>query len=381
MAHTKDDCFENLRDSISEFSKSNLTSSEANTKKKIIEPLLECLGWDFSTNEVRLEHPVYMGTGNHYVDYSLNLEGKPVLFFEAKSFDNNLDKNYSRQILSYGRVDDVRWTAISNGRELKIFDSKSGKEETDCLIGEIDLTRLPDGKEILMLIHRDSIMSGEIESMSQRLSETKKAIKKLQQKQNELANRYSEVIFSIIGEKTKNRVEQISEILAKNTVELFTNQAEQRSKPEDIQYHGTSSDHEIKRSNLSNYPEGEVIICPSKPDGVDFLKKYNAWGFIRTSRNPKYLALYVGKPESSLLYFGEIDRITEPINSQEELSGVIDNQDFDTFSKGKQVIWLKPNSLRKFTDPVPLVNKKMGLRGIRYSSLDQLIKAKKIIDV
>ena len=114
---------------------------------------------------------------------------------------------------------------------------------------------------------------------------------------------------------------------------------------------------------------------------VDFLKKYNAWGFIRTSRNPKYIALYVGKPESSLLYFGEIEKITEPINSLEEISDKIDNQDFDTFAKGKQVVWLNPNSLRNFIDPAPLVNYKIGLRGIKYSSVEKIIKAKKITDL
>jgi len=44
--------------------------------------------------------------------------------------------------------------------------------------------------------------------------------------------------------------------------------------------------------------------------GVEFLKKYNAWGFVTINKRVPYFALYVGKPESSVLYFGEVESIT-----------------------------------------------------------------------
>jgi hypothetical protein len=43
----------------------------------------------------------------------------------------------------------------------------------------------------------------------------------------------------------------------------------------------------ISRSKLFTMPDGELILCSSHPDGVEFLKIYNAWGFIRISRTPK----------------------------------------------------------------------------------------------
>ena len=48
--------------SIKEFAQTDMISSEANTKKKLVEPLLELLGWDMRSSEVRLEYPVRIGT-------------------------------------------------------------------------------------------------------------------------------------------------------------------------------------------------------------------------------------------------------------------------------------------------------------------------------
>jgi hypothetical protein len=43
-----------LVSAIEDFSKTAMISSEANTKKKIIEPLLDILGWNAQSNEVML---------------------------------------------------------------------------------------------------------------------------------------------------------------------------------------------------------------------------------------------------------------------------------------------------------------------------------------
>jgi hypothetical protein len=37
-------------------------------------------------------------------------------------------QTYSSQIISYGRVEDVQWVVLTNGKTLKIFDAKSRKE-------------------------------------------------------------------------------------------------------------------------------------------------------------------------------------------------------------------------------------------------------------
>jgi len=138
----------------------------------------------------------------------------------------------------------------------------------------------------------------------------------------------------------------------------------------------------LLRGEIGHLDPGEVIICPSKPDGVDFLKKYNAWGFINMSdfRKPKYFALYVGSPESSVKYFGEIETITKPIQSKDELT-TIQEEDMDTFETGKRAIHLKPGSLIELRNPIPLRSKRRGLRGPKYSTLEKIKTAQKLSDL
>jgi len=94
-------------------------------------------------------------------------------------------------------------------------------------------------------------------------------------------------------------------------------------------------------------------------------------------RQIPYFALYVGRPESSVLYFGEIESITQPLKSKEDLVR-IQMQDTDTFETGKRVIHLKLGTLMKFRDPIPLKSRKSAPRGLRYTTLEKLTKANSI---
>ena len=60
---------------------------EQNTRRKLIEPLLEILGWNMLSEDVELEYSVQMGVGTKKVDYALMIEGAPVVFVEAKGVD------------------------------------------------------------------------------------------------------------------------------------------------------------------------------------------------------------------------------------------------------------------------------------------------------
>ena len=82
--------FEDLVSHIKAFSKTDMVSSEANTKKRIIEPLLEELGWNLLSNEVVLEYSVKIGSRSTFVDYALMLEDQPVVLVEAKPFNELL---------------------------------------------------------------------------------------------------------------------------------------------------------------------------------------------------------------------------------------------------------------------------------------------------
>jgi hypothetical protein len=377
MMEIKEDVLNRLIRDVQDFSQTDLTSSETNTKKKIIEPLLDMLGWDTRSNDVRLEHTVNIGTSTHHVDYALSLEDKPVLLVEAKAYDSDLTSRYSSQIISYGLVERVRWTVLTNGRVLKIFDTDRGKSEHECLVVELDLTKLPNELEYLKLISRQSILTREIEEASARLLSTRRAITNLRQKHEEIEEEFVKVLLKYTGDRTESRIKEISSQLVRQTVQLLEKRVE--VKPS-LELEGAIPS--IYRKDLIEKRSGEVIICPSKVEGVEFLKKYNAWGFINISdrRSPKYFSLYVGVPHSSVLYFGEIDTITQPLDFMDDLQK-ISQEDMSTFEKGKRVIHLKPGTLVELEDPIPLNNPRKAPRSLRYTTLGKLIKAEYLEDL
>lgn len=361
---------------INNFSKTDMISSEANTKKKIIEPLLEILNWDTRSNEVVLEYPIKIGSTTKYVDYALMLENKPVVLVEAKPFDSMLSYDDSAQIISYGRIEDVQWVVLTNGRNVKVFDSKEGKTEKECLVTEIDVKKLPVQASDLNLISRESILTGDIEAAAKRLAATRNALRNLQLKQKEIAEEFKTILLKITGKDAENRVENISKQLAKQTIELFERQVE--TVP------GLTPRAEVQlitRNKLAMKPPGDVVFFPSRIEGVEFLKKYNAWGFVTIGRRQiPYFALYVGRPESSVLYFGEIESITQPLRSKEDLVK-IQVQETAMFESGKRVIHLKLGTLTRFKDPIPLRNKRSAPRGLRYTTLEKLIQAECVSDL
>lgn len=363
--------------SIKEFAQTDMISSEANTKKKLVEPLLELLGWDMRSSEVRLEYPVRIGTKPNYVDYALILEGKPVVLVEAKAFNIILTSDHSRQIISYGRVEGVQWVVLTNGKILSIFNTTLGISEEECSVTKVDLETLPKRIEHLNLISRESVLTGEIERASERLKATQRAIRNIQQKEEELADAFAEILLRFTGPSVDDRVKSVAIQLARQATQLFERGAEEGERRRAI-----GEAPRKKREELSEKEPGEVLICPSRPEGVAFLKKYNAWGFVRISsaRVPRYLALYVGKPESSVLYFGDIESITQPLQSKQALQK-IKEEDLETFETGKRVIHLELGSLVRFKDPIPLKDRRNAPRGLRYTTLRKLIQADYVGDL
>ena len=361
---------------IDDFSKTNMISSEANTKKKIIEPILEILGWDTRSNEVMLEYPIKIGSTTKFVDYALMLENKPVVLVEAKPFDVKLSYDDSAQIISYGRIEDVQWVVLTNGRKLKIFDTKEGKTEKECLVTEIDLEKLPAKANDLNLVSRDSVLSGGIADAVKRLAATRKAMRNLKQRQGEIATEFKKILLKITGKEVKSRIENLANQLAGQAIQLFEKQVEtvtERTYGKVVQL--------VTRKQLAMKSPGRVVVCPSRIDGVEFLKKYNAWGFVKMREEKvPYFSLYVGRPESSILYFGEIETVTKPLESKEDLVK-IQEKDIETFEPGKRVIHLKPGTLVKFADPIPLKNKRFVPKSRLYTTLEKLTQAEHIEDL
>jgi hypothetical protein len=144
---------------------------EANTKAKILTPLVRTLGWPVHDNtEVLLE---YSGEDQFKdrVDYALFDADELYAVIEAKQIGQSLSE-YDSQIRRYMRLYGAEWGLLTNGENYQIFRSKDDADEV--LVESISLADLPTS-EYLQYLSRDSAR-GEVEALEpvNRLSEAKK---------------------------------------------------------------------------------------------------------------------------------------------------------------------------------------------------------------
>ena len=132
---------------------------------------------------------------------------------------------------------------------------------------------------------------------------------------------------------------------------------------------------ELKRDNIKGSPDDLVAIFPTREEGIEFLKKYSAWGYVKMNKKPKYLAFYIAKPYSQILFVGEFSYMSEPFNNKDDIKN-IDDADKDTFSPGKSIVYLKKGSLVKLSNPISCEQDGYAPQGLFYTTLEKIKKAK-----
>lgn len=139
---------------------------EQNTKAALIEPVLRVLGWDVEdVDEVHREYK--QRSMDNPVDYALVLDGKPVLFVEAKGLRENLDdRRWAGQILGYAAVAGVEWVVLTNGDEYRIYNAHAPVPVQDKEFRRArvtDPTTLPE--TVLDLFSRKRMLEGHLTVM------------------------------------------------------------------------------------------------------------------------------------------------------------------------------------------------------------------------
>lgn len=110
---------------------------------------------------------------------------------------------------------------------------------------------------------------------------------------------------------------------------------------------GTIARHEI------NGPDDTLgALFPTQPDGIEFLRENNAWGFVSISREPAFVAMYVSGSESGVKYFARVEEIVNTENA--ELARP--TEEYPHFESRKKVIVFQPESLYELEDPIPYRN-------------------------
>ncbi len=114
---------------------------EQNTKASLIEPLLECLGWDIrDLDSVQREYR--NKPRDNPVDYALKLLRRPRLFIEAKSLGENLaDRKWVSQMLGYAAVAGVEWCVLTDGSEYRIYNATATVDAEEKLFRKVSIAQ------------------------------------------------------------------------------------------------------------------------------------------------------------------------------------------------------------------------------------------------
>lgn len=111
---------------------------EEDTKRILITPTIEALGWDH-IGEIRNQYR--HNRRDNPVDYALFLNRSPVLYVEAKPLGGSLDdRKWIVQTLNYANAAGVDWCVLTNGAAPPA--SRRRMQSTDDLFA---LGRLPAG--------------------------------------------------------------------------------------------------------------------------------------------------------------------------------------------------------------------------------------------
>ena len=201
---------------------------EENTKRKIIEPLIELLGWDILSSDVKLEYSVQMGSGTKKVDYALKREGTPVVFVEAKGCDTPLDQSHENQLKSYMRQVGVDWGLLTNGRNFEIFRRDvSTNRPNEISLAKFSIEGVSDNEHPLKALSRESIDSGESRQIAEKIEAVQNAVASLRRNKEDLAEDVTGVVTEISGNAVSQQVENEAKGFVDTLIGTLEEQAHQ----------------------------------------------------------------------------------------------------------------------------------------------------------
>jgi len=199
---------------------------EENTKRKVIEPLIDLLGWDILSADVELEYSVQMGSGTKRVDYALKIEETPAVFVEAKGADTDLTSNHEGQLQSYRRQGGVDWGLLSNGREVGVFRRDvSSDRPNEISLAEFSIEDVPDNEHPLKALSRGSIDSGESRQIAEKIEAVQDAVVSLRQNKETLAEDVTGVVTDVAGNAVSQQVEDEAKSFVDNLIETLEERA------------------------------------------------------------------------------------------------------------------------------------------------------------
>jgi DNA replicative helicase MCM subunit Mcm2 (Cdc46/Mcm family) len=149
------------------------TLDEDETQAKIVTPLVDLLGWNVYTSEVRLEHPRHDPSINGRADYVLrDASGQPAIVIEAKQPATSPAKN-TDQLDRYMRAISADLGLITNGKRYIIRWVAPDSDEWQArTILDCSVEALVDRQEVLECLSREAIARDRDPELSDTVDDT-----------------------------------------------------------------------------------------------------------------------------------------------------------------------------------------------------------------
>lgn len=372
--------------------------NEENTKVRLVQPLLELLGWDFYSTEVELEYTVPMASGSTHVDYALLIGDSPVMFVEVKPVRSDLTSGNIRQLKSYMRQElDVDWGILTNGKTFEVLTKgrhqNSGEEVS---VVQFDLDDLAENPEMLELLSKESIRSGRADEIAEQVAQTNEAIHFLQENEDEVTVTVSSAIESETGEipidlneQSREFVQGLVSVLQEQRQFVSETPPAQPNKTEEGSTEGSDNSDDLKpttnqiagtilRSEIEGDADATVAVFPTRESGLPFLKENNAWGFVRVGSEFEFVAMYVTGDVREVRYIATVRDIVSPEDA-ELVRPPEEYVDRARITEDKKVVRFEPDSLYELEDPVPYNTKYP--QSLQYTTLGALRTAETTDDM
>lgn len=323
------------------------TKSEKKFTQVVLPKLIEALGYDMmKDDEVGIDVPVQIGHETKKADYRIT-SGGGCIVIEAKPPTDEIEGNSHElnQVYGYARILRCGYAVLYNGRKASVLRDKSEQP--------VYTWKYADGIDdfgLFEALTKDNFPSG--------LEEILNSAEKLTTLRNYVdgnAGRFQDKLLEEIAKETKLSIDFISDHVNIN-----------------LEY---SSGSEEANNDFSS-PAGDLLLLKSFRDygpetGLNFVKKYKAWGYIRVGRKPDFLGLY-DADNHQLVRVYKVNAVEE-LNSKNypEFTDNISKSEFDTFAaEGKKILRL---GIEIKITPVPMGRKNI-FRG-KFTTLEKVKKA------
>lgn len=148
-----------IKNKVEQRAAHSLPTSEADTERIIIEPLLEVLGYD----DWQIIQQGRDADTKGIPDYTIIYGSDNKWMLEAKSITHSLHIGDAQQVVNYANNLGAEWAVLSNGRSWHIYNAHLAKPLNQKLMFQIsDLFSQADAAETLSLLSREAMQNNRL---------------------------------------------------------------------------------------------------------------------------------------------------------------------------------------------------------------------------